>query len=298
MPPHLGYVSWRPYGKTQPLLHDVRAILEDYVDYLPLAIRQIFYILVGRGYVKSDRFYKRRLIPLMGRARRARIIDWDDIRDDTVTVMEGQFYKDEDDFWEQVRQRAKSFQLDKQTRQPVAIEVHCEAAGMMPQVYEMVRRYSIPVYSSSGFHHLPYKRSLVDRIAARYEKGTVVLYLGDWDKPGEDMFANFQADIRAFLEEDGHPITPDPIFEKVALTGEQVREYHLPTAPEETKKKTKRKLWRETTQLESLPPDILARLLEEAVFRHWDTRIYQQDVKDDPRKRRMVQRALPATTER
>ena len=67
---------------TLALLDQVRGVLNEYEDYLPLTIRQIFYRLVGaHEYEKTERAYER-LIEHLNRARRARMIPMDVIRDD------------------------------------------------------------------------------------------------------------------------------------------------------------------------------------------------------------------------
>jgi hypothetical protein len=42
-----GFAPWSPRGATLQLLEQVRAVLGEYEDYLPLTIRQIFYRLAG-----------------------------------------------------------------------------------------------------------------------------------------------------------------------------------------------------------------------------------------------------------
>ena len=60
----------------------MRGVLDEYEDYLPLTIRQIFYRLVGaHNYEKTERAYAR-LCEHLNRARRARIIPMASIRDD------------------------------------------------------------------------------------------------------------------------------------------------------------------------------------------------------------------------
>jgi hypothetical protein len=83
-----GYVrSWRPQGKTRQLLAQIEGILELYADQLPLAIRQIFYVLVGRyEFEKTEKAYKN-LTEILITARRAGRLNWKDLRDDTLTIV-------------------------------------------------------------------------------------------------------------------------------------------------------------------------------------------------------------------
>ena len=55
-----GFAPWSPQAATLELLEQVRAVLDEYEDYLPLTIRQIFYRLVGaHNYDKTEQAYDR-----------------------------------------------------------------------------------------------------------------------------------------------------------------------------------------------------------------------------------------------
>src|SRR5262252_4762273 len=76
-----GFAPWSPQEATLQLLDQVRGVLDEYEDYLPLTIRQIFYRLVGAyEYEKTEQAYNR-LCEHLNRARRARLIDMRAIRD-------------------------------------------------------------------------------------------------------------------------------------------------------------------------------------------------------------------------
>lgn len=82
-----GYHPWRPQQKTQIVLAQVEAVLEEYRPHLPLTARQIFYRIVGAyGYPKTEVAYER-LCNYLSRARRARIIPFEALRDDGASVM-------------------------------------------------------------------------------------------------------------------------------------------------------------------------------------------------------------------
>jgi hypothetical protein len=56
----------------------------------------------------------------------------------------------------------------------------------------------------------------------------------------------------------------------VALTGDQVDEYDLPTAPPKSSDTRSINWVGETCQLEALPPDTLAEVIDEAIREHLD----------------------------
>jgi hypothetical protein len=94
-----GFAAWTPRGDTQQLLDQVRGVLGEYEDYLPLTIRQIFYRLVGaHEHEKTERAYQR-LCESLNRARRAGLISMDAIRDDGSTILESNTWRDTAEFW-------------------------------------------------------------------------------------------------------------------------------------------------------------------------------------------------------
>jgi hypothetical protein len=298
-----GYAAWRPQKKTSRLIMQVKEVLEEYQEYLPLTARQIFYRLVGtKDYPKTEAAYKK-LCEHLVRARRAKMIPFEDIRDDGISIMSHAHYADENAFYKHVHDEGKAYKRDKLARQGLDIRVYCEAAGMMPQLERVCEPYSVPVYSCSGFDSLSGKYELKTSCWQAYTyKGrrTVILHLGDHDPSGESIFTDgLVQDIHAFLAEDVPHKDPREVadFERVALVEEHVERYRLETErPKATDSRTAN--WKGARsgacQLEALPPDKLAELLEVAITRRLDMTVYKEDLKAEEEERRRITKALPA----
>src|SRR5262249_20933458 len=81
--------------------------------HLPLTVRQIFYRLVGaHGYDKTEHAYKR-LGEHLNRARRARIIAMDDIRDDGGVIERPIMWASAQEWLDATRRRARTVLLDR-----------------------------------------------------------------------------------------------------------------------------------------------------------------------------------------
>jgi hypothetical protein len=298
-----GYAAWRPHNKTVRLIRQVKEVLEEYREYLPLTARQIFYRLVGtKDYPKTEAAYKK-LCEHLVRARRAKMIPFDNIRDDGISLMSHAHYADENAFYKHVHDEGKAYKRDKLARQGLDIRVYCEAAGMMPQLERVCEPYSVPVYSCSGFDSLSGKYELKEsclRAFAYKGRRTVILHLGDHDPSGESIFNDgLVKDIHAFLVEDVPHKDPRDVadFERVALVEGHVHEYDLETEPpKSTDSRTANWKGAQTgaCQLEALPPDKLAELLESAIKRRLDMKVYEQDLKAEEEERRRITKALPA----
>ncbi len=271
-------------------------MLLEYEDHLPLTVRQIFYRLVGRfGYPKDEKASERLGEKLL-RARRARMIPFNAIRDDGIVSYSPEFFADPADFWDATAEKIHGYLRDRQASQRQYIELWCESAGMAPQLARVATAYSVPVFSSGGFNSLTAVRQVADRVLAR-DVSTVMLHVGDFDPAGESIFESLAADAAAFVREDRVILTQHLEPLRVALTAEQVEDYNLPTAPTKPDD-TRAKRWKgQTCQLEALAPDVLAALVREAIEFFMDMERVGQVVEAERLDRNDLLRALPRGAE-
>ena len=296
-----GYAPWRPHKRTASLMFQVRQILEEYRDHLPLTARQIFYRLVAaHSYPKTENAAKS-LGDHLTRARRAEMIPFDYIRDDGISVMAPAHYADENGFYKHIHDEGKSYKRDKLARQKMNVRVYCEAAGMMPQLERVCEPYSIPVYSCSGFDSVSAKYQLKESCWRAYTyqgRRTVILHLGDYDPSGESIFNDgLVEDVYAFLNRDVPHKEPHEVatFERVALKPEHIERFNLPTAPpKDSDSRTKNWQGAATCQLEALPPDVLAGLLDATAKTYLNLAVYERDLAAEEEERRRITKALPA----
>jgi hypothetical protein len=297
-----GYAPWKPQKKTVVILEQVQEILQEYRNYLPLTIRQVFYILVGNYYYPKDERAYERLCTYLNRARRAGIIEFNDLRDDGISVIRSDHYAGANDFYARIKQMGQGYKRDKLANQNVDVGLFCEAAGMMPQLHRVADKYSIPVYSCSGFDSLTAKYELARSITEEFTyegKSTVVLHLGDYDPSGVSIYESMQEDVLAFVDEDVLSKPPDEvaIFKRVALNPDHIDEHELTTYPAKASD-GRSKAWleegRETCQLEALPPDILADELGDAIEGVLNEDQLKTDRKEEEKERQEITKALPS----
>jgi hypothetical protein len=280
-----GFAPWSPHGATLQLLDQVRAVLGEYEDHLPLTIRQIFYRLVGaHNYEKTERAYAR-LCEHLNRARRARIISMDVIRDDGGTIIRPSGWDSVEQFWLAVRRMAERFTLDHSAGQKTRLVVICEAGGMAPQLGRIADPFGVTVMSGGGFDSLTDKHKFAAALAS-HDRSTEVLHIGDHDPSGVSMFLAFLEDVEAFTRELGG----NAAFTRLAVTPEQIERYALPTAP--AKDTDKRAFSGETCQAEALAPDVLANILRTAIEQRIDPRVYEQVLRRERKARRELLKQL------
>jgi hypothetical protein len=303
-----GFAPWKPQKKTEALLADIEDVLGEYADYLPMTVRQVFYRLVGRGYRKTENFYET-VGDVCSRARRSGRISFSDVRDDGVSRQGGEpgsGYENPQHYYLTHDELDNRFWRSWHTEQPAHIAVLCEAAGMVPMLGEAVRRYRIPVASSSGFDSLTVKHDLFRDALERYEEfgqKTVLLHLGDHDPSGVWMHESMAEDLRAFCRD--HEYAPDDLVElrRVALTPEQIAELGVepqPDAVKPTNSHSKAFIERglaPAAQLEAVPPDTLSAIVRVAVESTLDLDVLRASQEREDLERGEVQEKLDEVNE-
>jgi hypothetical protein len=301
-----GYQPYSPYAETQVILKQVVAILREYAANLPLTLRQIFYRLVAAyAYDKTEQAYNN-LGSYVRRARRASMlpagergttpyIPFAAIRDDSTSLVAPITFDGRTVFEETVMDSARNFMLDRQDGQPQAIEIWCEAAGLMPILFELASPYGISVYSSGGVDTITPKHDLALRVAQRAGNGmaTRMLHVGDFDPTGELIHRNLAEDVGTMVyqltgSDDWYEV------ERVALTPQQIVDKDVITAPPKRKDNNLARFIDDNqwlveqlgteeiaAQLEALTPTELAVMLEEAITSYVDMEAYEEVLEEE-----------------
>ena len=291
-----GYAPYRPHAETRVLIDQVKAILDEYEAYQPLTIRQIFYRLVGQyEYPKKESAYKG-LCEKLSRARRARMIPFDAIRDDGVNTYATARYDGVEAFWMEIAEQVRDYRRDRQAGQPQRIELWCEAGGMAPQLAGIAAPFGVPVYSCGGFSSLTANKLIAERVLRR-DQPTVVLQAGDYDPSGESIFTAMAEDVATFAEQD-RPHSQPVTTIRVALTAQQVSDFGLPTAPPKKSDSRSAKWTKQTCQLEALAPGLLDELVAQAITALADPVAMQAQIEAERADRLALERALPSSARR
>lgn len=308
-----GYVSYRPQAEAAHWLLKARDVINAYEEYWPLTVRQVFYRMVAEhGYAKTEDDYKK-LAKIIARARRAHLIDFKSIRDDSMRYEDPHFYTDESAFNKVVLNAAKAFRLDRQKGQDQVVEMWCEAAGMVPILKDIAAPYSIRVSSGGGYDSVTSKHLLATRVLERAKEGrrTVVLHVGDFDGSGEDMAEVMHEDVLhmgiqqiVWADTFNDADSDDTVrvaraakyfrLDRVALTEEQVIDYDVETAPPKPSDSRSARFVRKhpdlvehlgsthiSAQLEALTPPQLTAVLRSAIEGYIDLDAYEAVLEEE-----------------
>lgn len=291
-----GLADWSPQSATRALLVHIAAVVDEFADYLPMTLRQVFYRLVAtRDYPKDERASER-LGETVNRARRAGLLDWEAIRDDGTTRLDPEGFNGTPDFLATVQALASAYTRDPAPDQEVDLEVWVEAAGMVPQVARVAGPYGVPVFSGGGFDSVTAKHDAALRIVERSRRGrrTVVLHIGDHDPSGCSIIDSAAADVSKFCDDYHEPNSVT--FRRIAVTPDQVETLRLPTAPPKaTDRRGERMAY--TVQAEALAPPILAEIVRLAIETELDLDILDRSRREGEAERQRLLSVLATLPE-
>ena len=227
------------------------AIFKVFVEIpLELTVRQIYYQLVSKKVIpNTDQAYNRYVRILVNLRRRrpdvdARIVD-----------------------------RTRPLFLGKASLlkgQKYYVEVWLEKDALSSLVKQVTSVYGCTLQVTRGYPSLSVIRDLSERVPQGCR--LVILYLGDFDPSGEDIFRH--------ISEEAKERSPNVILEKVALRKEDIKKYSLSPIPAKKTdpryKKFVKRHGNRAVELDALPPQILLKEIGDAILGFTDLKIQAQ----------------------
>jgi hypothetical protein len=140
--------------------------------------------------------------------------------------------------------------------------------------------FGIPILGLGGYASHCYVNEIACR-AADQNRPAVLIYAGDHDASGDDIYDDFVARTDCWAE-----------ARRIALTSTQIEQYDLPLLPGKDKdtraaRFRQRHGYSETVQVEmdALDPTVLRDLYQEAISEFWDAEAYAAvvEAEDDDR---------------
>lgn len=268
------------------MLHDIVKIIEELKEYWPLTLRQIYYQLVSKELIDNKQSEYKSLSRLLVKAREDNSIDWDCMIDRTRSFYQIPSYPDYEHF---IRSQIYKFAdkryywRDMQQGQKKYIEVWIEKDALSSIFEDVVQDYSINLVVCKGYPSRTFLKDFIDR---SLKKESLILYFGDLDPSGINIFDTtkkyFTENISKFD------------MKRYALTFDQINDFNLPHSPEAIKKKDTRtkdyidKYGKYAVELDSLRPDILINIINKAILENLDKSSFELQQKKNERELKKI----------
>ncbi|GAJ09282.1 unnamed protein product [marine sediment metagenome] len=177
---------------------------------------------------------------------------------------------DLNEFMETVK---RSYNKDKWDNQPKYIEIWTEKDALRSVLTEITYPYDVSLMVARG----QLSRTAIYETSKRYrsksDKKCYLYYCGDFDPSGLSIYNSIRKRLEAF----GIFVN----YERIALTEGQIKEYHLPSDPAKQSDPNYDKFVSiygsdMVVELDSLPPDILRKIIEDCILQNIDQDLLAQ----------------------
>lgn len=243
-----------------------------------LTLRQLYYQFVSRNWLANKQSEYKRLGSVMTDARLAGIVDWNAIEDRARNL---QTFSSWDCPESIVGVCSDAFALDLWKNQPHYIETWVEKEALIGVLARPCGKWRVNHFACKGYTSAS---EMWDggwnRLRGKKKEGkdVTIIHLGDHDPSGIDMTRDIQERMSLFV---GGPVE----ILRIALNMDQVEEYNPPPNP--AKMTDSRfegyveKFGEESWELDALPPNTIADLIESEIVKRLDMDLWQREIQEE-----------------
>src|SRR3989339_590691 len=203
--------------KTLNLIYQVKIILNNYN--VRITVRQLYYQLVARQIIENNLNSYKRLDSILSDARKNGNLKFNDFVDRVRRPIKTSSWIDLKDFFATVK---NSYKRNKWQGQENYVEVWLEKDALAGVFEPITRKYDLNLSIGRGYQSLSSLNDAVNRFPI--DKDIRILYFGDFDPTGLDIPRSAEENLNKHFG-------LYPIFERLALTEDDIAKYKLPPAP-------------------------------------------------------------------
>lgn len=225
----------------------------------PVTLRGVFYRVMSAGAVeKTEAGYKKIGRQVLKLRRNGRIpYSW--ITDGTRYVVRPNTW---DDLDEALHYTAAAYRRALWVNQEVDVQVFTEKDAIRGVIEPVTREWDVPLGILRGFVSESFAWEVAESLSKW--KRTVMYQLGDHDPSGVAAWTDFEKKVRGFRPD------ADVVFERIAVTPEQIAMFELPTRPTKRSDTRAAKFEGESVEVDAIPPSTLRSIVREAIEQHID----------------------------
>jgi len=224
----------------------------------PMTVRQVFYQATVRKLVEKAESGYAKVASDLRRMRRSGEVPYEWIIDNTRSVQRPQTFGS---IKEALQDCADYYRKALWRDADVYVEVWLEKDALAGVVYPVTAELDVPLMVARGYASLSFLHGAAEHIGT-LDVPAYIYHLGDFDPSGVNAGEKIEETLRE--------LAPDAEihFERIAVTPEQIRRWHLPTRPTKTTDSRAARFGTSSVELDAIEPDRLRGLVREAIERH------------------------------
>lgn len=269
---------------TMALIQHINMVLAEYAKLgYDLSLRQLYYQLVSQNIVPNTEQSYKRIGSIVNDARLAGLIDWDMIVDRGRSTEIRSKWDSPADI---VAACANQFHVDYWEGQDNHVEVMVEKQALEGVLLPVCEELDVPFTANKGYSSASAMYEAGKRMyakAIKEAKDIHIIYLGDHDPSGIDMTRDVEERLKMFSLLDSLTV------HRVALNMDQIEQYQPPENPAKLTDSRAtsyiRRYGYSSWELDALPPDVLAAIVQQKVISLRDTEAFRRCVEKEQRGR-------------
>lgn len=233
----------------------------------PMTVRQVFYAATTAGEIaKTEREYKQTICRLLADMRRSREIPYTWLADSTRWMRRPQTFSSLESA---LKRTADTYRRALWDDASVAVEVWLEKEALAGVLVDVTDRWDVPLMVTRGYPSMSflYSAAMAIQDRASFGQRTQLYYFGDHDPSGRDIDRAVVDGINECLS---GSFAAYASFERVAVTEEQIADWHLPTRPTKKSDSRSKHFEGESVEVDAIPPARLRALAERCIELHVD----------------------------
>lgn len=204
--------------------------------------------------------------------RNLRLLDWSFITDGTRWQRKPSTHDSAEDYIEAV---ARSYRRDLWRTQDCRIEVWLEKDALADVIADVTGHWDVSLMVSRGQSSATFLHAAAKNAEYAFDEldvKTFIYAMYDYDAGGDRAAKAVREDLAKYAP--GVPIH----FERLAVTPQQITTWNLPTRPAK-KSDPQAAQWgsKPAVELDAIMPNQLTQLVENAILRHVDRRLWEHE---------------------
>ena len=295
--------TWKPAQESLALLAKAKDLLG--ASPRAMTVRQLYYRLVAALVIPNNMRSYQRLVGLLTNARKADAIDTDQFVDRARATTHPTGYGSLERYLDIVE---GAYSRHPNDGQPDYIEVWTEKDALSAVIGDVISPYGATLVVSKGYTSYTviveaaarFRQEIAERDPARCH----LLYFGDFDPSGEDIFRVISSELAALTGEyvEAEPENGTLHVEKIALTRDLVDEHGLPPIPTKATDSRSDRFVAEhgdiAVELDALPPEVLEGIVGDAVRLYFDDDVRREGLDVEKSEQDEIRRAIREIKER
>lgn len=265
--PRMQYIAKRFSKKSRDVIDLANSLITQYQDQgLKLTLRQLYYRFVASGWIPNKANEYKKLGSTINDARLAGMIDWSAIEDRGRSLLKPRSWLSPAHL---IKDGAEKYAIDLWADQACRVEVWVEKEALIGVIERASGGLNCPCFACKGYVSQSEMWRAGQRLFRIKEHGQtpVIIHLGDHDPSGMDMTRDIFDRLGMFVGEKVDVI-------RIALNMDQIQEYDPPPNPAKITDSRSpdyiRRYGNSSWELDALEPQVLHRLIQDAITRVLD----------------------------